>query len=118
MPKVAINSDFGGFNLSDEAFEALLDRKGVKWIKSKGRFDMSYYYTDGHSGDDEHYIDSYDYFKDRADPDLVAVIEQFGDKANGWCSSLKIVEVPDGAEWFVADYDGQEWVAEKHRTWK
>jgi hypothetical protein len=41
-----------------------------------------------------------------------------GDAANGWAAELKVVEVPDDAEWFVDDYDGREWVAEKHRTWE
>lgn len=118
MPKVAINYDYGGFNLSDEAFEALLDRKGVKWVKQDGRFNMPYYYQKGYAGSEDHYIDSYDYYNKRSDPDLIAVIEQFGDKANGWCSTLKIVEVPDDVEWFVHEQDGAEWVAEKHRTWR
>ena len=28
-----------------------------------------------------------------------------------------IVEVPDGGEWELDEYDGIEHVAEKHRTW-
>jgi len=30
---------------------------------------------------------------------------------------LKIVDIPDGVEWEIEEYDGMEWVAEKHRTW-
>jgi len=30
---------------------------------------------------------------------------------------LKIVEVPDDANWYIAEYDGLEHVAERHRTW-
>jgi hypothetical protein len=29
-----------------------------------------------------------------------------------------VVEIPDGVEWEIAEYDGLEWVAEKHRTWR
>ena len=32
-------------------------------------------------------------------------------------ANLKMVEIPDDVEWEIADYDGKEWVAEKHRTW-
>jgi hypothetical protein len=48
---------------------------------------------------------------------LIAVIEEMGDLADGRYSSLKIVEVPDDMEWEVDEYDGKEWVAEKHRVW-
>lgn len=53
----------------------------------------------------------------RNDPRLVAVVEELGDEANTWASSLKIVEIPDDVDWIIEDYDGVEWVSEKHRTW-
>jgi len=31
---------------------------------------------------------------------------------------LKVVEIPDDVEWNVQEYDGNEWVAEKHRIWE
>lgn len=40
-----------------------------------------------------------------------------GDEAGGWFATLRVVEVPAGVEWQIDDYDGLEWVAEKHRTW-
>jgi len=54
---------------------------------------------------------------DRSDPDLISVIEQMGEAANGKCSKLKIIEIPDDVEWEIDEYDGLERVAEKHRTW-
>jgi hypothetical protein len=48
---------------------------------------------------------------------LIAVVEELGEAANGWAASLKIVEIPDGVEWFIHEYDGREHVAERHRTW-
>ena len=53
----------------------------------------------------------------RADPDLIAVVEKLGEKAGGSCADLKIVEIPDDADWEIDEYDGLEHIAEKHRTW-
>jgi hypothetical protein len=55
--------------------------------------------------------------EDRTDPKLIQVIEELGKKANGSCAKLKIVEIPDGIEWHIHEYDGYEHVAENHRTW-
>ena len=37
--------------------------------------------------------------------------------ANGGSANIKVVEVPEDVDWEIAEYDGVEWVAEKHRTW-
>jgi len=55
--------------------------------------------------------------ENRADPKLIQVVEELGDKANGSCAKLEIVEIPDGVDWQIEEYDGNEHVAEKHRTW-
>jgi hypothetical protein len=54
---------------------------------------------------------------DRSDSLLIQVVEEFGDKADGACASLEIVEIPDGVEYEIQEFVGLEWVAEKHRTW-
>lgn len=54
---------------------------------------------------------------ERTDADLIAVVEELGEKANGACASLRVVEVPDGIRWEIEEYDGNEHVAEVHRTW-
>ena len=54
----------------------------------------------------------------RDDPDLIAVVREMGDAANGRCASLEIVDVPDGVAWEISEYDGNEHVAEQHRTWR
>lgn len=53
----------------------------------------------------------------RNDADLVAVVEELGKRASGKCADLKVVEIPDGVEWEIKEYDGNEHVAEVHRTW-
>ncbi len=54
---------------------------------------------------------------DRSDKDMVAVVEKLGDKANGSCAKLVVIEIPDGVDYTIEDYDGQEHVAEVHQTW-
>ncbi len=54
---------------------------------------------------------------ERDDEKLIQVIEELGENANGYCARLKIVEIPTDIEWEIEEYDGSEWVAEKHQTW-
>lgn len=54
---------------------------------------------------------------ERDDEKLIAVVEELKEKANGPYASLKVIEIPDDVDWILQDYDGVEWVAEKHRTW-
>lgn len=53
----------------------------------------------------------------RDNPLLVALVEEMGEKSWGRCAELKIVEIPDGIDYVIEEYDGMEWVAETHRTW-
>jgi hypothetical protein len=53
----------------------------------------------------------------RDDPILIQVVEELGEKADGKCARLTIVEIPDDVEWVIEEYDGNETVAEAHRTW-
>ena len=92
MIKIVIHPGYGGFALSEAAYEFL----GMKW--------------DGYGF--EHYRNS----EHRADPRLVECVEKLGEAAGRDCK-LKIVEIPDGVDWTIEEYDGSEWVAEKHRTW-
>ena len=88
--KVAINTCYGGFSLSREAYEHI----GIKWDKS---------------GDC--------YEEDRTDPKLIACIEALGRRAWGQLPELKVVEIPDGIEWFISNHAGKEHVAQEHQTW-
>lgn len=123
MTKVVINSCFGGFSLSNEAFERLLERKGIEFETTPSKFafgNSKNYWHKGHAGQEEFYISFYDFVngEQRDDADLVAVVEEIGTQANGSCSELKIVEIPDDVEWHIDEYDGLEHVAENHRIWK
>lgn len=53
----------------------------------------------------------------RDDPMLVQVVLELGDEAGSWACVPSVVHIPDEVEWDIEEYDGMEWVAEKHRTW-
>lgn len=54
----------------------------------------------------------------RDDKVLVKVVELLGEKANGRHAKLKIVKIPADVKWAIEEYDGTEWIAERHRTWR
>ena len=60
-------------------------------------------------------VDSYSIQRD--DPFLVQTIKDMGADAAGSLSVLVLVDIPDDVEWEIGEYDGFEWVAEKHRIW-
>lgn len=122
MTRVAINGCYGGFGLSDAAFERLLDIKNIEYDKANdGQYSFAGadYYHKGYVGNNEYYISPYDYHNcdKRDDIDLIKVIEELGEKSFGRFSKLKIVDIPDDVDWYIEEYDGNEWIAEKHRTW-
>ena len=114
MIKLVINSDFGGFGLSDEAIREYFRRKNWNLVEKVSNYDQILFYRDFVSNDTCFWaIDL-----ERNDTDLVAIVEQMGDSAGSKFSSLKIVEIPENVEWELCEYDGREWIAEKHRTWR
>jgi len=122
MTKIVINRCYGGFGLSEEAFDRLLNAKGIAFEKVTKKGGLAYgpdYYHAGHLGDDEFYISEYEFRSDdkRDDPDLVRIVEEMGDAANGRFAELGVVEIPDGVVWYISDYDGIESIHEHHRSW-
>jgi hypothetical protein len=91
---VVINTCYGGFGLSDRAVRDYKDMAGIT--------DPKWYERD----------------IPRDDPYLIKIVRDLGMGANGTHANLKIVELPPDVEWEVEEYDGNEWVAEKHRTWR
>lgn len=92
--KVVINDCYGGFGLSTRAL--------MEYKKLAGITDPEFYDRD----------------IPRDDPYLIKVIKELGMTANGEFANLKIIEIPADVEWLVQEYDGAEWIAEKHRTWR
>jgi hypothetical protein len=94
IQRIVINTVHGGFGLSEQAIEMFKKRAGI--------IDPDWYA--GTVG--------------RDDPVLVAIVRELGEDADGDCASLRIVEVPYGVDWSIEEYDGREWIAEKHRIWR
>lgn len=55
--------------------------------------------------------------ENRTHPLLLRVVEELGEAANGKHAELEIVEIPDGIDWEISEYDGMEKVEEVHRSW-
>lgn len=126
--KIVINACHGGFGLSHKAVMRYFEIKGQTVYPEKialNQYDaddddsvFSYWKYWTSESDDRQQVDSileYDIL--RNDSALVQVVEELGESANGQYSKLKVIEIPDDVEWCVEEYDGSEWVAEKHRTW-
>jgi hypothetical protein len=106
--KVAYNNCFGGFTISEEALRNIAELKGVSLKGMK--YDYSMFYnreTNESFGDLE-----------RTDKELIQTIEDIGSKrASGMCSCLAIAEIPDGAEYEIDEYDGNESVLPPRPSW-
>ena len=139
--KVVINAKFGGFDLSHEAYlwlmahgvpalpyeEQTQDPMTGLWSpasedtgpvirftppKDKTQLDEAVTRLTGLDYRCAWFQEDY-----RDDPLLVQCVEELGDRANGRSSKLKVVEIPDGVNYVIEEYEGYEHIAEKHRTW-
>jgi len=138
--KIVINGCHGGFRLSHEATLAYLNKCGIQFWVEPNQHSLvgpTYYLVPPEErieGDpvnwysmtleqrrahNKAYHNTVFYSVDiaRDDANLVSVVLELGEAANGSHARLKIVEIPDDVEWQIEEYDGLEWVAEKHRTW-
>ena len=111
--KIVINSDFGGFGLSDEGLREYGRRKGLNLVE-KADANFTFFYENEIK--EENFFSEHDLLRD--DPVLVAIVEEMGEKSWNRFSVLKVVEIPDGVDWYIEDYDGMEHIAERHRTWR
>jgi hypothetical protein len=93
--RVVINTCHGGFSLSDRAWQRYCELAG--WDHTDENL---------HAG-----------MIARDDVNLVTVIDELGITANGDFAELAIVEIPWTVDWVLQEYDGKEWIAERHRTW-
>lgn len=81
--KIVLNKCFGGFGLSDKAIKRLRE---LEENSTEERF----------------------YGVARENPNLITVVEELGDEADGDYADLVVVEIPDGYEYKIDEYDGME----------
>lgn len=135
--KIVTNNCYGGFGLSAKATKRLAEMEGkecyffirnypdrtyVQVTEEEAQASLGYWHAfdviDPNRKDldtNEHGI----YYSqiERDDPRLIQVVEELGDEANGDCAKLRIVEIPDGTQWEIDEYNGNEHVEEVHQKW-
>ena len=139
--KVVINRCYGGFGLSHEAVMRYFEIKGITVYPEQGE-DYWKFWTywlvkpedrvedkEGEAFYSMSIEDRIAYNKlrseqtiyerdiERHDPALVQAVEELGERANGSHAELAVVEIPDGIDYIIEEYDGNEHIAETHRTW-
>lgn len=109
--KIVINNCYGGFGLNRKALHRLRELGEETAIDET---DIGEQWADG-SGVRESYLDSFCSDIPRDSVLLLQVTEEMD--ASAKFAQLKVIEIPDGTDWKIEEYDGIEWVAEVHETW-
>lgn len=143
MKEIVINACYGGFSLSPKAEMLLANLQGKEiyfYEQTKHEFNGGvdeYIRVDNPDSSHTLYFtltknlgnivqklpEGHDVWFDstnvpRDDKNLLKIVKKLGKEANGYCASLKIVKIPDSTKWVIEEYDGNEWIAEKHNTWR
>jgi len=131
VTKIVYNACFGGFSLSHDAVMRYGEIKGLKlYPKKDPRFSFYTYWKmpkserpkllegkewyaatiEQRAASNRAHTDATLYDRDipRNDPALAQVVEEMGDKANGMCARLRVAEIPEGAQYRIDEYDGNE----------
>ncbi len=136
--KVILNKCYGGFGVSQEAYELYAKKKGIELFAYKLECENDkpiYRKTDTGSSIFTHVFtkdfgdcielsddnsEKYYLYLDRShreDPVLIEVVEELGDRASGRFSELVVVDIPDDMEYEIDEYDGVEMLHQKVEKW-
>lgn len=116
--EIVIWGAFGGYYLSAEVIYKYAELKGIKLYPDYRTF--SIHWTVPHESRQGRKIRDVSLHQNdiaRDDPFLIEAIKALGHSENRDTEDFKIVRIPSDVDWVVLDYDGWEWIAEKHRTW-
>lgn len=106
--KLLMNVCYGGYGLSDEAIELWAKKKNIVLTKKTLEYGDYHYYVEGDKIISGHDID-------RDDPTIIEVFEELGsERTSGDHGQLSLVELPDGCEYDLTEYDGWESIS---NTW-
>ena len=89
--EIILNKCYGGFGISDEAMDMYFERTGRKISRYCNNL--------------------------RNDPILISIVKDLGTKANGSASKLVVVDIPDGLDYVIDEYDGIETLHERVTCW-
>ena len=141
--KVILNKCYGGFGCSDACYRLYAKKKGFEvypykldvvggknkeciykkadardvdsgWVSYfKKDFGDSFNDKEVDAWDEHVYLDT----PHREDHILIECVEELGKRANGRYAELQVVEIPDGMDYVIDDYDGIETLHENVRCW-
>ncbi|HMF20241.1 MAG TPA: hypothetical protein VKE98_23740 [Gemmataceae bacterium] len=120
--KIVINRSHGSFCLSDEARKLLFARntnhitftpsdqvyKNTADEDLQGSTRYSMEKVEGYLSDDFRTTWGADAGRRRADANLVAVVEELGERSSGFGAKLMVIDLPDGVDWLIHEIDGKE----------
>ena len=136
--KVILNKCYGGFGVSDAAYRLYAEKKGMDLFAyafedfSASRYmrvdkpcgdksKLNYFTVDfgKHVGKDGLDWSKALYLNDRnrEDPVLVEVVEELGHDADGRYAHLVVVDIPDGMDYVIDEYDGIETLHQRVQEW-
>lgn len=113
--RLVINRCFGGFSLSDKGMKEYARIKCINLYPDNDWLPTYWLTPEGSWDAKSQFLSIRDF--DRSDPILIEVVERLGEESWGSCAKLAVIEIPDGIEWEISEYDGMEEVEEKHRSW-
>lgn len=139
MKKVILNKCYGGFDVSDKAYQLYAKKKGLELFrydsqlnynsneykyKKTERAGLAVTYFTKDFGEIAK-ISAKDYEKyvlylrngHREDPTLIEVVEELGEEASGHFGKLVVVEIPDDLDYVIDEYDGIETLHERVQEW-
>lgn len=121
--EIAVNRCFGGFDLSNKAQERLIELgvpfyKSWEELKNADKKDKEIYIVKMDKPMlGAEYANNFDYSENRTNKLLIQVVKELGKEASGTFGEIEIVDIPDGVDWEIDNYDGMETVEEAHMRW-
>jgi hypothetical protein len=113
MRKIVINKSYDRFCVSHKAFLRLRELGQREALQET---DLGAYWPLGVDPRDRR-LNQCGALVPRDDEQLVRVVEELREEANGHCAELKVVAIPDDVQWIIAEANDGERVTEVHRTW-
>jgi len=102
--KILINACYGGWGLSNEAIHRFSEKRPELTVNQLDSYKTGSYVFINKKGEiciSEKSI--------RTDPDLISIVEELGEMANGAYAEIKVVDIPDEAtDWHISEFDGKE----------